>query len=177
MTGSFELSKQGYILQVDYYLYVKDVLQDRYTENVAWNLTKATIVTDHDYYPSDYNLSESVAYSVVKVTLDLKRKSQFYWLYILIPILILNILGIGIFVFPAGRSEKVSFGWGILLTLFVFTILVHNNIPKTSDYTPVLGKLHTPPICITVLSTRAFPVRFLSLSIATRCRHVSTWLY
>ena len=153
MSGSFELSKQGHILQVDYYLYVKDVLQDRYTENVAWNLTKATIATDHDYYPSDYNLSESVAYSVVKVTLDLQRKSRFYWLYILIPILILNILGIGIFVFPAGRSEKVGFGWGILLTLFVFTILVHNNIPKTSDYTPVLGKLHTLPICITVLIT------------------------
>lgn len=126
------------MLQVDYYLLKMETLS-QFTENVAWKVTNVNVTTSHDKYPS-LNPDYVRVYSAVKVTMNLQRKSRYYWLYILIPCLLLNTLGIGIFVFPAGSSEKVSFGWGILLTLFVFTIVIHGNIPKTSDYTPILGK-------------------------------------
>ena len=129
----------GKSLQVEYYLYESKVLVDRYSENVAWEVINLTINQDHDYYPSDYNLSQEDGFSVIKVTTDIKRKSRFYWMYILIPCLLLNTLEIGIFIFPVGMKEKVSFGCGILITLFVFTILVHKIISKTSDYVPILA--------------------------------------
>ena len=117
----------GKSLQVEYYLYESKVLVGRYSENVAWEVINLTINQDHDYYPSDYNLSQEDGFSVIKVTMDIKRKSRFYWMYILIPCLLLNTLGIGIFIFPVGVKEKVSFGWGILITLFVFTIIDYSQ--------------------------------------------------
>lgn len=111
------------------------IIFKRYTENVAWEVLSSNISVEDDYYPS---LDRS--FSVMKVTLNLRRKQQFYWMHILIPCLLLNFLGVGIFLFPAGASEKIGFGWGILLTVFVFSILINRNIPKTSDITPVLSK-------------------------------------
>lgn len=125
---------------MDYYLYESEVLVDRFSENVAWDVTKLSINQSYDFYPSDYNSSNLDSFSFINVCMTLRRKSRFYWLYILIPCLVLNTMGIGIFIFPVGTKEKVSFGWGILLILFVFTLVVHGILPKTSDYVPLLGE-------------------------------------
>ena len=108
---------------------------DRYTQSGAWELLDTNITRDVQFYP-DLNMS----YTLIDVTIKLKRKALYYWLNVIIPCLLLNSLGIGLFILPADSGEKVSFGLGILLTVFVFAILVNENIPKTSDYTPVMGK-------------------------------------
>lgn len=111
------------------------VILDDYTVSGAWELLKADIKRDVTFYP-ELNMS----YTLINISIQLKRKALYYWLNVIIPCLLLNSLGVGLFMLPPDSGEKVGFGLGILLTVFVFAILVTENIPKTSDYTPVIGK-------------------------------------
>ncbi|KAF6024763.1 CHRNB4 [Bugula neritina] len=120
--------------QVNYTLMDTEANLERYTESGAWELLKTSIDREVQFYP-ELNMS----YTLIDITIKLKRKALYYTLNILIPCILLNALGIGLFILPADSGEKVSFGLGILLTVFVFAILVNENIPKTSDYTPVMG--------------------------------------
>lgn len=109
-----------------------------YSVSGAWQLTKVEIERELVRYET-LNMS----YTLINLTIRLKRKALYYWLNVIIPCLLLNSLGIGLFILPADSGEKVGFGLGILLTVFVFAIIVNENIPQTSDYTPIIGELIT----------------------------------
>lgn len=101
----------------------------------SWKLIEANISRYVHLY-EDLGMS----YSLIDVTLQIRRKSLYFWLNIIVPCLILNSLGIGLFILPPDSGQKISFGLGILLTLFVFALVVNENIPRTSDYIPILGR-------------------------------------
>lgn len=124
-------------LQVNYTIMDTVANLDRYTVSGAWELLSTNIHREIQFYP-DLNMS----YTLIDISIKLRRKALYYWLNIILPCILLNALGIGLFILPADSGEKVSFGLGILLTVFVFAILVNENIPKTSDYTPVMGENH-----------------------------------
>ena len=125
------------IWQVNYTVMDTHANLDRYTVSGAWDLMHTNVSREVQFYP-DLNMS----YTLIDITIKLKRKTLYYWQNIILPCILLNCLGIGLFILPADSGEKVSFGLGILLTVFVFAILVNENIPKTSDYTPVMGKFN-----------------------------------
>lgn len=114
------------------------------------------MVVFDNYFPS---IGQS--FTCVKVTFELRRKPRYFWLNIIIPCLLLNGIGLGVFILPVGSGEKVSFGLGILLTVFVFAILVNEYIPKTSDYTSVLGKFIIHNVTDYVFIKTWVPVSFI----------------
>jgi hypothetical protein len=108
---------------------------DDYSASGSWHLVDVVVEPNPVYYET-----LQMTYTLITITIKLKRKALYYWLNVIIPCLLLNCLGIGLFILPADSGEKVGFGLGILLTVFVFAIIVNENIPKTSDFTPILGK-------------------------------------
>lgn len=109
---------------------------EMYSVSGSWELVATRVTRAVQFYP-DLNMS----YTLIDISIELKRKSLYYWLNVILPCLLLNSLGIGLFILPPDSGEKVGFGLGILLTVFVFAILVNENIPKTSDYTPIISMI------------------------------------
>ncbi|XP_046562541.1 neuronal acetylcholine receptor subunit alpha-7-like [Haliotis rubra] len=66
------------------------------------------------------------------ITLRFQRRSLFYVLNVLIPIVILSILNMAVFAVPVESGEKLSFAVTVLLSLVVFMTFASELIPKTS---------------------------------------------
>lgn len=66
-------------------------------------------------------------------TIELKRKGDFYILNIILPIIVLSFLNIFCFMLPADSGEKIGYSMSVFLTFSVFTIIISDELPKTSD--------------------------------------------
>ena len=72
--------------------------------------------------------------------LKLKRKPRFYLINIVAPCLLMSILDLLVFYLPPNSGEKVSLGITVLLAYSVFLLLIAENVPKTSECVPLIGK-------------------------------------
>ena len=75
-----------------------------------------------------------------RFTLDLKRRSQFYVLNIILPCVMLSVLQLCVFLVPPPCGEKVSLSITVLLSFTVFLLMVSDNMPQTSISVPILGE-------------------------------------
>uniref|UniRef100_A0A1I8JJQ2 Neur_chan_LBD domain-containing protein n=1 Tax=Macrostomum lignano TaxID=282301 RepID=A0A1I8JJQ2_9PLAT len=78
-------------------------------------------------------------YTEVVFQLRLKRKYLFYQAYMLFPCILLTWLTLFVFLLPAESGEKMGYVTTILLSLFVFLLLVADNIPRSGDSIPTVG--------------------------------------
>ncbi len=65
---------------------------------------------------------------------------MFYTINILTPCLTMSLLALLVFYLPPDSGEKVSLGITVLLSFSVFLLLVAENVPKTSEFVPLLGE-------------------------------------
>ena len=125
-----------------------------FIENGVWSLSKTEITTstDHDGYTH-----------YLRATVFLERRSLFYVLNFLAPILILMLLNSMVFVLPTDSGERVGFSVTILLSIAVYMTIVSDKLPETSNPTSVLSYiliiylLQSASICLeTIASLRFF---------------------
>ena len=76
----------------------------------------------------------------VYLKLNLRRKYTFYFMYILLPCIMLSTVLLMMFILPAESGEKVSLGVSILVSFSVFLLIVSEKVPDTSDAVPVIGE-------------------------------------
>jgi len=69
----------------------------------------------------------------------MKRRVLYYMINIVFPCLWLSILSTLTFWLPPDSGEKITLGITVLLAFSVFMLLVAENMPKTSDSTPLIG--------------------------------------
>ncbi len=77
---------------------------------------------------------------IFRFSLELKRKSMFYVLNIILPCVMLSVLQLMVFRVPSAAGEKVSLSITLLLSFTVFLLMVSDNMPQTSTSVPLLGK-------------------------------------
>ena len=65
---------------------------------------------------------------------------MFYTINIITPCLTMSLLALLVFYLPPDSGEKVSLGITVLLSFSVFLLLVAENVPKTSEFVPLLGE-------------------------------------
>ena len=107
-----------------------------YVTNGEWYLKRAFAERNEVVYP----ISDAI-YPDVTFTLVMQRRVLYYVLNILFPCICLNVLSLLTFCLPAESGEKVSFGITVLLSYSVFMLLVAENMPSTSEFTPLIGEL------------------------------------
>ena len=86
----------------------------------------------NDIYPG-------VPFPELVFTLLLQRKATYYMLNIVTPCVMIIIIALSVFWMPPDAGEKVSLGITVLLAFSVFQIIIADNTPKNSDYSPVLS--------------------------------------
>lgn len=101
---------------------------DEFVPNSIWHLDSYDATTDYSQESTD-----------IKFILKLKRKSQYFIINLVIPIILVGILNIFVFVIPADAGEKMGFSVTIFLTFAVFLTIVSGELPKTSDSISILS--------------------------------------
>jgi hypothetical protein len=87
-----------------------------------------------------YTAYQSEAFPEIFFTLKMRRKYTFYFMYILLPCLMLSFVLLLMFLLPAESGEKVSLGVSILVAFSVFLLIVADKVPDTSDAIPIMGR-------------------------------------
>lgn len=99
-----------------------------YEENAVWDILDTTS-----------EIKKEGRESEVKFTFKLRRKSQYYVMNIILPVIFLGYLNILVFVIPADAGEKMSFSVTVFLSFAVFLTIISTLLPTSSENIPVLA--------------------------------------
>ena len=124
------------------------VATTNYESNGIWEFTDSEVeYTElyYDIYPND-------PFPELIFRLLLTRKPAYYLLNIVAPCALIIVIALMVFWLPPESGEKVSLGITVLLAFSVFQIIVAENTPKNSDYSPVLGVMVISIMCLSTLS-------------------------
>jgi len=86
---------------------------------------------------TDY--SDITDFLQVKMTIHMQRRFSYYIVNILYPCLMMSLLVLMVFILPPDSGEKVSLGVTVLLAFSVFQLMIAENVPSSSEATPILG--------------------------------------
>ncbi|XP_066925495.1 neuronal acetylcholine receptor subunit alpha-10-like [Clytia hemisphaerica] len=75
----------------------------------------------------------------VTVTLTLKRRSLFYLMNLIFPMVVISMLTMLSFYLPAESGERIALAITLLLAMTVFMLIVGEIIPPTSDSVPLVA--------------------------------------
>ena len=108
----------------------------RYANNGVWDLVAVRpkrVVTIYLCCPEPY--------PELHIRLVFKRHAAFYINYLMLPCLFLSILSLLVFYLPPDCGEKLTLSITNMLALVVFQQLIAQNMPPSSDQSPVIGGL------------------------------------
>ncbi|XP_070540515.1 neuronal acetylcholine receptor subunit alpha-3-like [Ptychodera flava] len=112
------------------------VIKGKYTENTEWHLGNATVALLTDYSDSD----PDEAYSVLVYTLVLERRPLYYIINIVVPCLLMALLTLLVFCLHPDSGEKMTLSISILIAMSVFSLLVADIMPPTSETVPLIAQ-------------------------------------
>lgn len=123
---------------IDYLPYSDTIGTSNFLENEAWYLLKTTVRRKEVKYSCCPN-----HYTLLKLTLYLRRKPLFYLINLIIPTAIITLIAIvGFFTTSAAsgmREEKVSLGITTLLSMSILMLMVTDQMPTTSTFIPLIS--------------------------------------
>ncbi|WAR24917.1 ACHA3-like protein [Mya arenaria] len=99
----------------------KEIYLPFYQENGEWSLVNT----------STRNRVE-LSMSISEFNVHLSRRSEFFVVNVILPIVLLCFLDCLVFLIPLDSGERISYSITVLLSFAVFMTLVSDNIPKTS---------------------------------------------
>ncbi|XP_077992173.1 neuronal acetylcholine receptor subunit beta-3-like [Glandiceps talaboti] len=130
--GPWEYTDDQIMLEKLYDMIVKE----KYTENTEWDLLNSTVIIVRDFS----ECCPEEAYSVLEYTLVLKRRPLYYVVNIVIPCLMMALLTLLVFCLHPDSGEKMTLGISILIAMSVFSLLVADIMPPTSDSVPLIAQ-------------------------------------
>jgi len=88
----------------------------------------------------------------ITFTLHIRRKVLFYLTNLIVPCIVLAMLTVFSFHLPPESGERMGLVITILLGLTVFMLVFTENVPRTSEVIPLIGKYAFTVLCIVALS-------------------------
>jgi len=111
---------------------------DSYNRNGEWDVLETGAKrTEFSYAGLPGEMFSNVTFSI-----QLRRRHLFYVINVIMPSLMTSVLLLSIFF--CTPAQKVQIGVVVLLSFRIFLLNVADNIPKTSDHVPLLGKTLAP---------------------------------
>ncbi|XP_069105839.1 neuronal acetylcholine receptor subunit alpha-7-like [Argopecten irradians] len=127
---------------------------DFFTPHGAWEVYNTSIFR---------NIQFSQEVSVIEFTLYIRRKPQYFYLSLCVPILLLCFLNPFVFLLPAASGERISFAVTMFLSMTVYMSSIGEVMPKVSD--PIAGASYF------LLGAMSFSCLLILLTIASMCLH------
>ena len=76
--------------------------------------------------------------AIIYFTIELKRKSRFYVMHVVVPAVTMSIMSVFVFVLPVESGEKISLGISLFIAYSVLILLVADNMPTNANAMPIL---------------------------------------
>lgn len=115
----------GYsVTQMSFKMLSDKVNLQYYSPHGVWD-----ILDTYAYSHSQHNLD------YVHFVVKLRRRSIFFLVNMLLPVLMLGILNIFVFVIPVAHGDRIAYALSVHLAIIVFLTLVSENLPQTSKPT------------------------------------------
>lgn len=106
---------------------INKVLSTDYnTESGEWDLLQGEMRHERRPYGPD-------AFDHVVYVLHIRRKSLFFVLNVILPVILIALLNILCFILPSGEGERVTLCISVFLTLAIFLTIVNSSLPESSD--------------------------------------------
>ena len=136
-----------------------DFITAQYQNSSSWILLHGTVQNISTlYYCCPY------PFSSVRMTLHMKRISEFYSIVLLFPITISWVPILLGYVTPTASGERISISMSVLLTLAFFIEVANQSLPQSSNHIPMFGLYYIGVISVIVMS-------MLISAIATKLSH------
>uniref|UniRef100_A0A8R1E138 Acetylcholine receptor subunit alpha-type des-2 n=1 Tax=Caenorhabditis japonica TaxID=281687 RepID=A0A8R1E138_CAEJA len=137
---------------IDYFPYSDKIGTSNYLENEGWYILQTKIKRNEVKYACCPN-----NYTLLQLTLYLRRKPLFYLVNLIIPTSIITLIAIvGFFTTSSAsgmREEKVSLGITTLLSMSILMLMVSDQMPTTSTFIPLIGWFILAMIIVISLGT------------------------
>jgi hypothetical protein len=117
-------------------------------KNGEWDVIKVVVERNENEYPC----CPGEVYPDITFVFNMKRRSLFYMFNLIIPNFLIALLAFFSFYIPVECGERISFVMTVLLSMFVFLLLVAESIPPTSDAVPAIGVYFTSSIVLVSLA-------------------------
>ncbi|XP_071087881.1 acetylcholine receptor subunit alpha-like isoform X1 [Haliotis cracherodii] len=144
---------------------------DSFTENGEFEIKDFWV--QHTLFPMTYiknEMLEGLAFFVV-----LKRRTTFYWLCLVSPVLAFPLLSPLSFLVPADSGEKTTLAITSLLSIFVFMSSIYETLPKLSNHVSLFVLLTSVQVFVSLL-TVVCNVIILCLHRLTSRHKIPKWL-
>ncbi|XP_053408005.1 acetylcholine receptor subunit beta-type lev-1-like [Mercenaria mercenaria] len=129
------------------------VTLDEFSPNAQWKLT------DTKY--EEINTGEAA----VIFQIELTRKSSFYVINVIMPVILLSVLNICTFLLPVASGEKAGYSITVFLSLAVFLTIIASELPKNSDVVSLMSVYLT---LMALLSTFIVVVCLIQIRLSVR---------
>ena len=103
-----------------------------YEQSEEWKILQ-TYVVKHRMLEANQNFTR------IKYGITIQRRSLYYILNIIVPLMILSGLNQLCFLLPIESGEKLGICMSIFLTFVVFLTLIRDNLPQSSIHIPIFG--------------------------------------
>jgi len=135
--------------QINYWFKQKQAsLDDKRIKNGEWNVIDVEVTRNALLYPC----CPQDIYPDITFIINIKRRSLFYMFNLIIPNFLIALLAFFSFYIPVECGERISFVMTVLLSMFVFLLLVAESIPPTSEAVPAIGVYFTSSIILVALA-------------------------
>ncbi|XP_052224772.1 neuronal acetylcholine receptor subunit alpha-2-like [Dreissena polymorpha] len=104
----------------------EEIVLEEYTESGEF-VIESTTTLKKDKLQLQYVNVKALVYRLV-----LRRRSTYYIVNLVLPVMLLQVLGVLVFKIPASSGEKLSFSLTMMLSLTVLMTMVSAMIPTTS---------------------------------------------
>ncbi|XP_070580620.1 neuronal acetylcholine receptor subunit alpha-2-like [Ptychodera flava] len=133
-TCEFEFGQWAYLdSQVRLFAGQDNATLENYLRNVEWDIvdSNATAIAKHFQGVDD-------TFTTILIKMNIKRKPLYYIVNLILPCVVVSLLTVVVFCLPSMSSDKVSLSISLLLTIYVFNILVIDLLPATSLELPLV---------------------------------------
>ncbi|XP_070539565.1 neuronal acetylcholine receptor subunit alpha-6-like [Ptychodera flava] len=115
------------------------VILRKYNGHVAWDLVNTSSIVRDIFVTEDENVTKT--WRSVHYVLHLQRRPLYYIVNIILPSIVQSGLSLFVFWLPCDAGEKLSFSVSILISTSVFSVMVMDIMPVTSEAIPLIMQL------------------------------------
>ncbi|XP_006811725.1 neuronal acetylcholine receptor subunit beta-4-like [Saccoglossus kowalevskii] len=158
--------------QVQLILKRDNVPKENFVPNSEWDI----IGTRGRAAISPFLLINNEPCTDVTFDITIKRKPLYYAANLIIPCVLVNFLTVVVFSLPSDSTEKVNLSISLLLTLYVFSLLVAELLPPTSNMVPMLTAYLIFSMMLIAVSVSMTTLVAMVCQNSTGRRHVPHWV-
>ncbi|XP_070578167.1 neuronal acetylcholine receptor subunit alpha-2-like [Ptychodera flava] len=110
--------------------------KENHVDNVEWSIIGSRVTAvSKNFIGMD---SKNDSFTSIIVTINIQRKPLYYVVNVIAPCIVVSVLSVISFCLPSSSSEKLDLSINLLLTMYVFNLLVIDILPATAVTVPYL---------------------------------------